>query len=573
MNLSTELKELFDQYLQEEPDALLRFEIKELLLQENEAELKERLGQNLKFGTAGVRARMQAGYNRMNHASVYRFAYALGTALDHNKTKKAVLGFDGRQNGYAFAHEIKKVLFLMGFEISYFEEPVPTPLCAFATKYEGADIGIMVTASHNPGYDNGIKLYDSEAAQICGKLLERIEEGMKHAPLRPSFYNNDFNVTIDNAKSLGVGIEEAYCESIQDNRLFSHSEICHDLNIAYTALHGVGQKLFLKNLKEEAFDNISYVSSQAKPDGAFPTLIFPNPEEEHALDRVIDLAIEKKCDYVVANDPDADRVQVCYRDDDGNFYKLSGNEMGVLLGYFAIEKSLNCGQKPLVASSIVSSRMLEAMAIKMGALYADGLTGFSNIAHAAKEREKNTQSNFVFAYEEAIGFLVGKTILDKDGINAGNRFIEILGWLKKKEISLFEFMDQLSLRFGIFLNSQWSVRYEGLLANNEMEKVLERIRRAKISDLENMINVKDIEKWDLKSIEKGPYVGIYANIVIFEIKGSFRFIIRPSGTEPKIKFYLEVMDKADNLIELKDKKKDLGHKLKEYRRILEKLII
>ncbi|HXW60454.1 MAG TPA: hypothetical protein VEK06_02845, partial [Myxococcota bacterium] len=314
MKLDDELQRLCAQYLQEEPDAVLRFEIEQLKQGSGEAitELENRMRQSLKFGTAGLRGRMQAGYNRMNVTSVYRFAYALGSVLqEEDKTKRSVvIGFDARFNGQSFANEVKIVLQNMGILVFYVESPIPTPLLAFATKFARAHIGVMITASHNPGYDNGIKLFNSVGAQVFGPLLERIEQEMPHAPMRSLFYDSPKNSEIIACKALGVELEDAYFSAIKHNAFFDVYELDRNVEIAYTALHGVGQKFFLRALQEEGFLHVNTVKVQAKPDGAFPTLTFPNPEEDHVLDRVYDLATERRCDFVFANDPDADRIQV-----------------------------------------------------------------------------------------------------------------------------------------------------------------------------------------------------------------------------------------------------------------------
>lgn len=571
MKLNDEIKKLYFAYLEEEPDASLRSELEGLYknFNQNIDEIQHRLSKNLSFGTAGIRGRMQAGYNRMNSVSIYRFAYACATVLlkEYNNPI-VIIGFDARLNSERFAQEVAQVLLRMGILVKIFKECIPTPLCAFATKYEEATLGIMITASHNPGYDNGIKLFDQKGAQAFGSLLKNIEENMALAP--PRSKNSPVLEQEKQAIILHNEVIDAYFTAVKKTKLFGENKLDHNFDIAYTALHGVGQKYILRALKQEGFDRVYTLKEQAEPDGHFPTLVFPNPEEDHALDKAYELAQMRATNFLFANDPDADRLQLCCRDLNGNFVKLSGNEMGSILGYFVIQKALINGQKPLVASSIVSSRMLETIARDMGAIYVDALTGFSNISHAALKKEREDNCYFIFAYEEAIGFLMREVVLDKDGISAGARFMEIAAWLTKQKLSVWQFIDELYLKFGLFTNCQWSLRYEGLSAENSMKSAMDRMRT--LQDLDSLIGMKGCHKYDLQEKKnKGPYQEIFANIIIFEIKNRFRFIVRPSGTEPKIKFYLELMDKATDKMTLAAKKSELNGKLALIRRIFEEM--
>jgi phosphomannomutase len=340
----------------------------------------------------------------------------------------------------------------------------------------------------------------------------------------------------------------------------------------YTAMHGVGQKFFLRAAHEEGFQNISFVKEQAAPDGSFPTVGFPNPEEEHSLDLAHTEAKKNKISWVFANDPDADRLQVSNLNFSRDFVKLSGNQMGSILGYFAIKKALELGEKPLVASSIVSSRMLKTMALSQGAYYVDALTGFSNIADAALKAQEKTHSKFVFAYEESIGFLVGNVVLDKDGINAGVRFLEIAAWLEREKISVWELLDQLYVRFGLFSNNSWSERFLGIQATSLMSAVMTRVRSLSLDELGSKLGVKYLRKYDLAQAEiNSPYAAISANVVIFENE-NFRLIIRPSGTEPKIKFYIEIIKDVENHNFLSTEKSQSADNLRELRSAIEKIL-
>jgi phosphomannomutase len=545
------IKEKCQKYLLEETNAIFKSEIKTLLstkIEKNQQELFDRMGSYLKFGTAGLRGKMEAGYNRMNIVSVYRCSYAVGLEFCSQPHAKIVIGFDGRKNSKKFAYEAAAILGAMGAKIYLFNNCVPTPICAFATKEINALAAVMITASHNPSYDNGIKLFNGNGAQVFGEILVRIENNMSKAPLRIDFIkDNSEKINSFNPVFIGDEIFSSYLSEIKRTHFFSHEQVDRDVAIVYTPLHGVGKNYFCQALLQEGFDQINVVKEQAIPDGRFPTLIFPNPEENNTLDYAHKLALSLECQWVFANDPDADRLQVSTIDASKKFRKLSGNEMGAILGYFAILRAKKYGIKPLLASSIVSSRMLKNICLKLNAKYVDSLTGFGNIINAAIQKEKDSDYEFVFGYEEAIGFLVDKIILDKDGIHAGVRFMEIIGFLKKEKKTVWQLLDELYTEFGIFVNSQWSLRFDGITALENMKEFMQRARFISTKVLANCFDESECQKFDLNAKQElHSYKGLRANILIFEIKDAVRFIIRPSGTEPKIKFYLELCAQATN---------------------------
>lgn len=562
-------------YLKEEPDEALRSEITSLEKNPKKwDELSDRINSYLCFGTAGLRGQMEAGYNRMNSVTVYRFAHALGSEIKLMSSGSAmvVVGFDARLKSSQFAQEVVDVLNRMSISTFSFSQNVPTPLCAFATKHLKARFGVMITASHNPGCDNGIKVFDSSSCQLHGDILKSLEQKMSHAPLRQEFMDSN-SALMNLSQKIDSSVVDEYFSQIQTTQLLPRDEIDTSLEIVYTPLHGVGKDYSLRALRENGFSNVHVVGEQAEPNGYFPTLPFPNPEEEHALDLAHNEAKMLKCSWVFANDPDADRLQVSCLDNNGNFRKLTGNETGTILGYFAIQKALSSGLKPLVASSIVSSRMLENIAHSLGALYVDGLTGFSNIASAALRAERETGSSFVFGYEEAIGFLVGKVVLDKDGVNSAARFMEIAAYLKKRDICVWDFLNQLYMRFGLFSNSQWSMRFSGIEASENMALVMKKIRSLSEQDMALLLGGSSWKKYDLSEAQKsGPYSGISADVIIFEISSLSRLIVRPSGTEPKIKFYLEIVDHSSDMQSLEAKKMFLNSELGTYREKIEKIL-
>jgi phosphomannomutase len=560
-------------YLQEEPNPRFRQQITTLMALDTEdaqLELYDRMNHIVRFGTAGLRAPMEAGYNRMNSVSIYRLSHALSIEL--GAKKRIVIGFDGREHSEDFAQEAAAILGVLGHEVYLFSTVTPTPLCAYATKNLKADVGMMITASHNPKADNGVKLYQSNSAQINGPLLYCLEHRMDAVPLLCDFMaSHQKDIQSVSTKKISQQVFHDYLREIKDTRFFENQS-GGEVKIVYTPLHGVGKNLFLAALLEEGFDRVLVVDAQAEPNGAFPTVIFPNPEEANTLDMAHELAYKEQVAWVFANDPDADRLQVSAPDALGSFQKISGNEMGAIFAYFAIARARVLNQKPLLASSIVSSRMVKHMCHKLSAHYVDALTGFSNIVAAALKAESETGYQFIFGYEEAIGFLVGKVVLDKDGINAGARFMEIVGYLERCNKTVWEFLDELYLEFGLFVNNQWSMRFDGIGSMDAMNRVMEMVKELDPIKISQCLGGSNCQKYDLNRSQKNNnYEGLNANVVIFE-SSEARLIVRPSGTEPKIKFYLELCDQATDHTILSMKRLALDHKISEYREHIEILL-
>lgn len=567
-----------NRYLLEEPNAALRSEIERLMDQSSPSahvELGDRLLANLSFGTAGIRGKMEAGYNRMNMVSVYRFAYAIGIELlnEGGSHRSVVIGFDARHNSKDFAGEISLVLRAMGFLVHLFRHACPTPLGAFATRNLNAAAGIMVTASHNPPWDNGIKVFGPTSAQAHGCFLKQIEERMTEALIRLEFHRQQGRDLGDaRLQYIGDEICESYLRQIRSTQFLAHENFRRDCKIVYTPLHGVGKNLFMRALSQEGFVNVTVVPEQAEPDGDFKTVAFPNPEEAHTLDLAHRLGEVEHCDMVLANDPDADRLQVSCPDENSVMQKLSGNEIGIIFGYFALLKAKSSLRKPLCASSIVSSRMLKVMCAQMNAHYVDALTGFSNIVQSAIKKESESDAQFIFAYEEAIGFLIGRVVLDKDGIHAGVRFMEIMSYLNSIGKSIWQLLDELYLKFGLFVNTSFSWRFDGADSPTNMKKVMQKVRTIEPGFVAQLLSKSECVRYDLSDEqERGCYQGLCSDVVIFEIENSGRIIVRPSGTEPKIKFYLELWDQATDRQSLSMKRSKLEEMMVTLKREIEQL--
>jgi phosphomannomutase len=556
-----------DAFLAEDFDPVTRAELSALVARAKggdaaaQKDLDDRFAGSLSFGTAGLRGRVEAGTNRMNRVVVAKATWGLGRfLLDEGKAhgvdarvQGVVVAFDGRLSSRQFAEDACAVLCAMGIPVHLFFDPQPTPVCAFAVADRGAAAGIMVTASHNPPADNGYKVYWANAAQIVPPVDAGVEGAIARAPKANTIARMH---TPDAAAAglrriVGDDLEQRYLDAVA--RMSSHAPPApgsEPLRIVYTAMHGVGHRLTVRALQRAGFDGVVCVPTQTDPDGTFRTVAFPNPEEKGALDLALVQAREVDADVILANDPDADRLAVAIKIAAGEYRVLSGNEIGVLLCHDALTTKSTGKQKKVVITSIVSSTMLSRIARDLGAAYDDVLTGFKWIANRAMEREKEGYW-FAGGYEEAIGFSVGPIVRDKDGVGAAVRLAELCRALKSEGKSLADRLDELAVRHGLSHGVQWSVTMPGLDGLARIKGIMAALRKAPLASLdgEGVDRVVDLAT-----------AAIPADVVVLHTKSGVRLTVRPSGTEPKIKIYLELVGQVSAVAELAGAKKLLGEK-------------
>jgi phosphomannomutase len=549
----------------EDPDPETRAELDALLERAeggDEAareDLQERFSGRLQFGTAGLRGRVEAGLLRMNRLVVMKATWGVGTHLleaaeqgGHDPRQKGVVvGFDGRRSSRAFAEEAAAVLAGLGIPSHLFVDPVPTPLASFAVPHLGAAMGLVVTASHNPPADNGYKVYLETGAQIVPPVDEAIAGLIAEAPRADAISRPaPVDAAAQGLRTLvdvtDRAVEESYLEGLARSAL--HSRETTPLRIAYTALHGVGHHLVVRALARAGFEGVASVPSQSDPDGAFPTVGYPNPEETGAMDRVLALAEETGAELVLANDPDADRLAAAVPDPTAGGYRmLSGNEIGVLLADDAIERADRGGREGLVVTTVVSSSLLSRMARDRGVACRETLTGFKWIMKAALEAEAAGQA-FLCGYEEALGYSVGSLVRDKDGIGAAVRLAELARALKGRGQTLLERIDELLVAHGLSHPVQWSVVLPGLEGRQRILAAMDVLRtrppeRLGASPVVRMLDGlagEERVRGERRALDLPP-----ANLMTFESADGARLTARPSGTEPKIKFYLELVGAAD----------------------------
>jgi phosphomannomutase len=486
-------------WLAEDPDPDTRAEVQSLLDAGDDAGLAARFGARLQFGTAGLRGELGAGPNRMNRALVRRAAAGLASYLRERGGRRVVIGYDARHKSREFALDSAAVFAGAGLSAMVLPDHLPTPVLAFAVLHLGCDAGVMVTASHNPPRDNGYKVYLGDGAQIVPPADADISAAIDavgrlgDVPMADSY------------TTLGGEVLDAYLDAavglVPDGP--------RDLRIVYTPMHGVGRDVALELLRRAGFADVHVVARQAEPDPDFPTVSFPNPEEPGAMDLSLALARDVGADIVLANDPDADRLAVAV---DGA--RLTGDQVGCLLADHLLGQAAPTGdaREPLVVCSLVSSTLLGRIASSHGAHSERTLTGFKWIVRPAFA---HPEWRFVMGYEEALGYSVGELVRDKDGLTAAVAFADLAARLKASGATVRDALAAFDARYGAYRTAQRSFR----IPADEQQAVMARARA--------LPGAHDLRP--------------QADVVVLEGDGR-RVVVRPSGTEPKLKVYLETVD-------------------------------
>lgn len=521
-----------------DPDPETRAELQRLVDAGDVEAVEACMGSRLTFGTAGIRGPVGPGSGRMNRAVVIRTTAGLASYLVAERPSggSVVVGYDGRLTSRAFAEDAVGVLVAAGLEVRYFDHPVPTPLVAYAARRLAATAAVVVTASHNPPQDNGYKVYDSNAAQIIPPVDAGIAAEIDLVPpaLQVPRAERVFAGGGGAASPVGPDIEADY---LADLAAIRHpAPPGHSLRIVYTPLHGVGGDLMVRAFRNAGHRDVLVVPEQAEPDGRFPTVPFPNPEEPGALDLARALAEAEHADLVLANDPDADRLTACVPDRTGGWRALSGNQIGVLLADFVLSTD-HGAERPIVVNSVVSSPMLGAIADRYGARWETTLTGFKWICNAALDLEQMGEGHFVFGYEEALGYTVGRVVRDKDGISAAVWFADLATHLRAAGETVLDRLETLYRRFGLWVSTQRSILRRGAEGREEIAAAMAGLsdRRPEMLGNRRVVTTTDYRE----EVELRPrWLGAQA-LVVFGLEGGSRVLVRPSGTEPKLKIYAD----------------------------------
>lgn len=526
----------------------------------NDLEIRDRFYKNLEFGTGGLRGIIGAGTNRMNKYTVGKATQGLSNYILKNnpegKTMGVALAYDSRNMSPEFAEMSALVLNANGIKAYIFDELRPTPELSFAVRHLGCTAGIVVTASHNPPEYNGYKVYWADGAQVVAPKDEGIIgevnsitdfSAIKMMDKAEAVKNGLFNV-------VGKEIDDAFVENIKKQAVRPEEVIkAKNMKIVYTPLHGAGNKNVRRVLAEVGFENVYVVPGQEKPDGTFPTVGYPNPEDPKAFTLAIKLAQEKQADIIIGTDPDSDRIGVVVKDNNGNYDILTGNMTGALLTEYVLGGRKEKGTLPenaAMVKTIVTTEMVRAIAENYGVKLFDVLTGFKFIGEKIKQFEEDHSYSYVFGFEESYGCLSGTYARDKDAVGASMLVCEMAAYYKNKGMTLYDGLMELYNKYGFYKEGVKSVTLKGVDGAEQIQKIMEYLRNNVPSDFagNKVIWAKDYKTGVFKNLLTGENEASTlpkSNVLYYNLDDRAWLCVRPSGTEPKIKFYMGV--KADSL--------------------------
>ncbi|MCK8085516.1 phospho-sugar mutase [Vibrio sp. 1CM8B] len=533
-------------WLARDPDPRTREELQHLIDEGMHDELEDRFTQRLEFGTAGLRGKVGCGPNRMNRLVIQETATGLGHYLiEHvaNATiRGVVVGYDGRLDSKQFAIDTASVFTALGIKVYLTSNVAATPIVAFGIEHFNAAAAVVVTASHNPPEYNGFKVYWENGAQIIPPHDAGIAAEIEIASTKPLPL-----MSLSDAETQGKlvwlteGYYQTYRAAINQSPYVSNEIESANTTITYTAMHGVGAQMAEDLLHDSGFHKVFSVAEQREPDGNFPTVNFPNPEEKGAMDLVVNLAKSVDADIACANDPDADRFAVAVRTDDGSYKMLTGDQVGVLFAHYLLSKPHTKNQ--LVGNSIVSSTLLEKVAQSHGATYFQTLTGFKWLANIGMQLE-DEQNEFLFAYEEALGYTIGTQVRDKDGLSAIVVFAQLVEELKSQGRTVWDLLAQISFEHGVHTNAQRSIALDP-----DSPSIGSKLRSAQPKGINGVaISVIEDLQSSLRFVIGGNTEAINlpaSDVLIYHLEDGSRIIVRPSGTEPKVKVYYETVTKFE----------------------------
>ncbi len=541
----------------------------ELLLKGNPSELEDCFYKNLEFGTGGLRGIMGVGTNRMNKYTVGMATQGLANYLlkefASKEAKSVAIAFDSRNNSPFFAKITADVFAANGFKVYLFKELRPTPQLSFTIRDLGCVAGVMVTASHNPKEYNGYKAYWGDGAQVTSPHDKNIiEEVLKIT--NPSMVK--FDAPVGSIEYLGEEADNRYLDAILSLTLSPEIVARHNnFKIVYTPLHGTGVKMVPEALKRVGFSNVIGVAEQNIPDGNFPTVKSPNPEESSALEMAMKLAKEEGADLVMATDPDADRVGIAVRDNSGELIMLNGNQTAAILIYYILERRRELGRldkKHYIVKTIVTTDLLKSMADSYGVDIYNVLTGFKYIAEVVRENEGKRE--FIGGGEESYGFNVGEYVRDKDAVIACCFVAEAAAWAADKGKSLYDLLIDIYVKYGFYKERLLSVTKrgkEGLEAISAMMKSFREDPLQKLGE-SNTVLIHDYKRQEsIDMISDLRYrINLPKSDVLQYVSNDNSIVsVRPSGTEPKIKFYFGVRGEISSKGEFDEMDRILDNKL------------
>lgn len=554
--MDSTIQKRIDEWTREPFDEATRKEINDLRERGDEKELEERFYRTLEFGTGGLRGVLGAGTNRMNSYTVGMATQGLANYIKASggAARGIVIARDSRRRSDEFARESAAILAGNGIMVYLFKDIAPTPFCSFAIRHLGALSGIVITASHNPPEYNGYKVYWDDGGQIVAPHDKNIIAEVEKIDSITAIKRVDFDAALaaGTIRYIDDEIMAAYTKALEGAAL--RKKAASPVSIAYTPLHGTGYRIIPRILEHFGFAAVNVEQSQAVPDGSFPTVKSPNPEERDALERVLALARATNADIVLATDPDADRMGVAFRDRSGDYTAINGNQIGTMLAYYVLSRARENGTLPAnaaVIKTIVTTELQREIGEAFACRVEDVLTGFKWIAAKMKEYDQTGSNVFMFGGEESYGYLPVNFVRDKDAVSACYFFAEMADWLKRQNRGLQDFLDEIYVKHRLYLEDLHSLTLKGIDGMQKIGVIMESFRKnppsafagtavTRVDDIQNLVSSFPA------SSEKKAIPGLPASDVIqFFLADGSKITMRPSGTEPKIKFYFSVCQKVD----------------------------
>ena len=524
----------------------------------NEKEIEDRFYKDLEFGTAGLRGVIGIGTNRMNKYTVTKATQGLANYIikQNGQDKGVAIAYDCRIMSKEFSEQTALCLNANGIKTYRFEDLRPTPELSYAVRELGCIAGIVITASHNPPEYNGYKVYWDDGAQIVEPIDKEIINEVNNVTDFATIKTINKNEAIDKGlyHTIGKEIDDKYIAELKKLVVNQDAinEMQKDIKIVYSPLHGTGNIPVQRILKEIGFENVYIVKEQEKPDGNFPTVSYPNPEDPKAFALALDLAKKVDADIVLANDPDADRLGIYVKDmKSGEYIQFNGNMTGNLVAEYILSQKKAKGELPengAIIKTIVSSNLTDAIAKEYGVKLFSTLTGFKNIAKIIKGFEKDNSYKCLFAYEESYGCIIGTHARDKDGIVAVMTVCEAVAYYKKQGLTLWDEMQNMYKKYGYYKEKQMSITLKGAEGAELIKKMMENMRNNPEKEVEGL-KVKsfgDYEKQEvIDSQGNKTSTGLpKSNVLYYDLEKNAWVCVRPSGTEPKIKFYMGVCENS-----------------------------
>ncbi len=546
---------------------------KELLsIKDDEEEIKDRFYKELEFGTAGLRGVIGMGTNRMNKYTVGKATQGLANYILEQGTqdKGVAISYDSRRMSDEFSLQTALILNANGIKTYLFESLRPVPELSFAVRQLGCTAGIMITASHNPPKYNGYKVYWDDGSQIVAPrdkdIINKVRAISDFKEIKTMNKEDAIKAGLFNI--VGKEMDDKYIETLKSKIL--NPEIVReqgkDLKIVYTPLHGTGNMVAERLLNELGFKNVYVVPEQAKPDGNFPTVDYPNPEDKKAFKLALELAKKVDADVVLATDPDADRLGIYAKDTKtGEYMPYTGNMSALLIAEYRISQMKEKGILPkdgMFITTIVSSDLAKAIAANYGLECIEVLTGFKNIGAVMKKAEENHDKTYVFGFEESYGCLIGDYARDKDGIAAVMSLCEAAAYYRAQGITLWDQMNNIYKKYGYYKEDQVSIVMEGAEGAEKIKEMMTAMRNKDIEKIGKykVLTFKDVERDYVKDMLTGKEgkTGLpKSNVLYYALEDNCWCCVRPSGTEPKIKLYFGVKgSSAENATEELEKLKD-----------------